>query len=131
MSAALSADDILSIGDAELGHDVDVDVDRLKVVVEEPLRTDEGRDAYPGLHLKAAALLLAMMREGPFERGNARMALLSTAVFLNLNGEDLIVEEGDLLAMVALASNGDLSVLQVAAVIERFSERLVSEQTQG
>ncbi len=63
--AALSADDILSIGDAELGHDVDVDVDRLKVVVEEPLRTDEGRDVYPGLHLKAAALLLAMMREGP------------------------------------------------------------------
>ncbi len=59
------------------------------------------------------------------------MALLSTAVFLNLNGEDLIVEEGDLLAMVALGPNGDLSVLQVAAVIERFSERLVSEQTQG
>jgi death on curing protein len=105
-----------------------VDVDRLKVVVEEPLRTEDGRDLYPGLHLKAAALLLAMMREGPFQRGNARIALLTTAVFLNLNGEDLNPEEGDLLAMVALGSDGDLSVLQVAAVIERLSERLQSEQ---
>jgi prophage maintenance system killer protein len=110
---------------------VDVDVDRLKVVVEEPLRLDEGRDVYPGVHLKAAALFLAMMRESPFDRGNARIALLATAVLLNLNGEDLAVEEGDLLAVVALGSNGDLSVLQVAAVIERLTERLGSEQPQG
>ena len=108
-----------------------MDLDRLKVVVEEPLRIDEGRDVYPGLHLKAAALFLAMMRESPFERGNARIALLATAVLLNLNGEDLAVEEGDLLAVVALGSNGDLSVLQVAAVIERLTERLGSVQPQG
>ena len=101
-----------------------MDLDRLKAVVEEPLRTDDGRDVYPGLHLKGAALLLAMMRERPFPRGNARMALLATAILLNLNGEDLDAEGGDLVAMVALGADGDLSVLQVAAVIERLSERL-------
>lgn len=106
-----------------------MDLDRLKVVVDEPLRTEEGRDVYPGLHLKGAALLLALMRERPFQRGNARMALLATAVFLNLNGEDLRPEEGDLMALVALAPEGGLSVLQAAAVIERLSERLTVDDS--
>ena len=79
------------------------------------------------MHLKAAALLLAVMREKPFRRGNARVALLATAVFLNLNGEDLIPKEGDLIALVALGSDGDLTILQVAAMLERFSERLMPE----
>ena len=96
----------------------------MKAAVEEPLRTDDSRDVYPGLHLKAAALLLAIMREAPFQRGNARMALLATAVFLNLNGEELHSEEGDLVATVALGSDGDLSILQVAAILERLTERL-------
>ena len=96
----------------------------MKAAVEEPLRTDDSHDVYPGLHLKAAALLLAIMREAPFQRGNARMALLATAVFLNLNGEELHSEEGDLVATVALGSDGDLSILQVAAILERLTERL-------
>lgn len=119
----------MAIGDAELGPAVDVDVDRLKVVVDEPLRTDDGRDVYPGLHLKAAAFLLAMTRERPLRHGNARLALLATVVFLNINGEDLEPEEGDLVALIALAVDGDLSVLQAASVIERLSQRLSADDS--
>ncbi len=100
----------------------------MKAAVEEPLRTDDNRDVYPGLHLKAAALLLAIMREGPFHRGNGRMALLATAVFLNLNGEELNAEEGDLVALVALGSDGDLTILQVAAMLERLGEPIAPEE---
>ena len=82
---------------------------------------------YPGLHLKAAALLLAMMREQPFQSGNARIGLLAIAVFLNLNGRDLEATEGELVALAALGADGDLSILQAAAVIERFDRRLATE----
>jgi death-on-curing protein len=96
----------------------------LKRVAHEPVRTEDERDAYPGLHLKAAALLMAMLRDRPFDRGNGRAALLATTVFLNLNGQDLDATNEDLVALVAVAHDGDLTLLQVAAAMERVSVRL-------
>jgi prophage maintenance system killer protein len=72
-------------------------------------------------------LLLAMTRERPFQRGNARIGLLAIAVFLNLNGRDLEATEGELVALAALGADGDLSTLQAAAVIERLDRRLATE----
>lgn len=101
-----------------------MDQDLLKRVALEPVRTEGDRDAYPGLHLKAAALLLSVLRERPFRAGNGRVALLVTIVFLNLNGQDLDATDDDLVALVAVAHEGDLSLLQVAAALERVSVRL-------
>jgi death-on-curing protein len=117
----LTANDLLAIGEAELGRWVEADDDRLKACVHEPIRTEDGRDAYPGIHAKAAALCMAIVRSKPFERGNGRVALLATSVFLNLNGIDLVEADDDLVALVAVAAAGDLTVLQVAAVIESLS----------
>ena len=117
----LTADDLLAIGEAELGRAVGADEDRLKACASEPMREDGGRDVYPGVHPKAAALCMTIVRSKPFERGNARVALLATAVFLNLNGLDLADSDDDLAALIALASSEDMTVLQVAAVIETLS----------
>jgi prophage maintenance system killer protein len=68
-------------------------------------------------------LLLAVLKSRPFDTGNARVALLATAVFLNLNGVDLDADDGGLVALVAVASDEGLTVLQAAAVLERISLR--------
>ena len=96
----------------------------MKRAVHEPVRIDDGQDVYPGVHLKAAAQMVAVLRARPFQRGNARVALLSTAVFLNLNGYDLEAGREDLLALVAVAADGGLTLLQIAAILERLSVRL-------
>jgi death on curing protein len=122
----LTADDLLAIGEAELGRTIEADDDRLKACVHEPMREEGGRDVYPGIHVKAAALCMAIVRSKPFERGNGRVALLATSVFLNLNGVDLVDADDDLVALIAVAAAGDLSVLQVASVIESLSGPLRS-----
>lgn len=73
---------------------------------------------------KAAALLLALLRLRPFVRSNARVALLATTVFLNRNGLDLESPDDELIALVAVAATGELSVLQAAGALERFVVRL-------
>ena len=115
---------MVSIARAELGADVLPDHRALAEVVAEPARREGATDAYPGLVPKAAALLLAMLRLRPFERANARVALLATVVFLNRNGFDLQAVDEELIAVVAVAATGELSVLETAVALERFVVRL-------
>lgn len=112
------------IARAELGAGVSVDEDRLAEAVAAPLRREEGREAYPGVVPKAATLLLEMLRLRPFGPGNAKVSLLATVVFLNRNGLDLRADDDELIALVAVAATGELSVLQTAAALERFVVRL-------
>lgn len=92
-----------------------------------PVEQRDGRDVYPGVVPKAAALLLAILRLRPYERANARVALLATTVFLNRNGLDLQASDDGLIALVAVAATGELSVLQVASGLERHTVRLTDQ----
>jgi death-on-curing protein len=101
-----------------------VDLDRLAQAVAEPSRTTDGREAFPGVVPKAAALLLSILWLRPFPVGNAKVSLLATTVFLNRNGLDLAADDDELIALVAVAATGELTVLQTAAALERFVVRL-------
>ncbi len=114
----------MAIARVEVGAGALADHGRLAEAVAEPDRREEGRESYPGLVPKAAALLLAMLRLRPFARSNAKVALLATTVFLNRNGLDLQAPDDELIALVAVAATGELSVLQVASALERFVVRL-------
>ncbi|MGZ8596495.1 MAG: hypothetical protein ACXWYJ_12605 [Actinomycetota bacterium] len=114
----------MAIARAELGAGVLADHGRLAQAVAEPDRREDGREAYPGIAPKAAALLLAMLRLRPFSRSNAKVALLAITVFLNRNGLDLEAQDDELIALVAVAATGELSVLQAGSALERFVVRL-------
>ena len=114
----------MTIARAELGDDALPDHGRLADAVAEPVRREEGADVYPGVIPKAAAFLLAMLRLRPFARANARVSLLATTVFLNRNGLDLQANGDELIAVVAVAATGELTVLETAAALERFVVRL-------
>jgi prophage maintenance system killer protein len=67
---------------------------------------------------------MSVLRERPFDRGNGRIALLATTVFLNLNGQDVEATDDDLVALVAVTHDGDLTLLQIAAALERVCIRM-------
>jgi death-on-curing protein len=58
----------------------------LESAVARPQASAFGADAYPDLASKAAALLHSLVLNHPFVDGNKRTAVLSTVVFLDLNG---------------------------------------------
>lgn len=49
-----------------------------------------GEEVHPGLHEKAAVLLIGLNRDHPLLDGNKRLSWLVTAVFYELNGVDLV-----------------------------------------
>ena len=52
-----------------------------------------GEEVHPTLDEKAAALLLAVMRNHPLADGNKRLAWFATVAFLELNELDLVVDD--------------------------------------
>jgi death-on-curing protein len=117
-----------SIAVIEVGAGTAADPDVLRSVVELPSARNGDRDAYPGLHLKAAALLEALVRTKPFAWGNERVALLAVTVFLNLNGWDLEAEPDELALLTRMTSQGRLSLFDVAAGLESATVRLTLEE---
>lgn len=54
--------------------------------VHEPMKSFDGEDLYPDIITKAACYLRCLAMNHPFYDGNKRTALLSTIIFLELNG---------------------------------------------
>ncbi len=55
-----------------------------------PQGTFDGKDLYPDLFLKTAALMDSLVRNHPFVDGNKWSAITSAALFLRMNGYRLI-----------------------------------------
>ena len=107
--------------------DAACDPETLRAAVDLPAARESDRDAYPGIHLKAAALLEALARTKPFTRGNDRIALLAVTVFLNLNGWDLDAEPDELAMLTRMTSQGRLTLFDIAAGLESATVRLSLE----
>lgn len=83
----LSVEDVLHLHALEVGPQVPLrDRGLLESAVTRPQQSAFGEDAYPSVHLKAAAMLQSLAQNQPFEDGNKRVAVLATFVFLGLNG---------------------------------------------
>ncbi len=86
----LDLDDVLALAKWLLGQPVPLrDAGLLGSAVARPQTTVGGRDAYPDLWTKAAALLQSIVNNHALIDGNNRLGWLATAVFLDLNGIDV------------------------------------------
>lgn len=61
-----------------------------------PQATFEGRELYPDVYHKAAALLDSLINNYPFIDGNKRTAIAAAAIFLRLNGLQLKADQLEL-----------------------------------
>ncbi len=73
-----------------------------------------GRDAYPTLALKAAALLHSVTNNHALVDGNKRLAWLATVVFLDLNGGSPDLSDNEAFALVWEVASGTVAVEEIA-----------------
>ena len=65
------------------------DIGLLQSSVERPKASFEGKDLYPDVFHKAAALMESLIRNHPFIDGNKRTAITTAGIFLQINGHPL------------------------------------------
>jgi death on curing protein len=91
------------------------DIGLLDAAVARPRSSAFGADAYPGLELKAAALLHSIVRNHALVDGNKRLAWLATVVFLDLNGKTVEIDDESAFELVMGAAEGSLDLEDIAA----------------
>lgn len=90
------------------------DVGLLDAAVTRARSSAFGEDAYPTLHLKAAALLHSIVSNHALADGNKRLGWLATTVFLDINGEMVELEDDDAFGLVMAVAAGRLDVEEIA-----------------
>lgn len=116
MTEYLDLDDLLDIARAAVGADVAVgDYGLLDSALARPRTSVFGRDAYPSLHLKAAALLHSLARNHALIDGNKRLAWTACRTFLAVNGQWIGAPEDDRFDFVIEVATGSLDDLNTIA----------------
>ncbi len=85
----LDVDDLVGLAVTLLGEPPPIrDLGLLAAAAARPQASAFGKDAYPDLWTKAAALLHSVVKNHPLVDGNKRLGWLACAVFLDINGTD-------------------------------------------
>jgi death on curing protein len=119
----LDLEDLLVITRIATGAPVLVrDYGLLSSALARPQTTVFGEDAYPGLLVKAAALLHSLAGNHALVDGNKRLAWLATYTFLRLNGVDLKADDAQVVELVIAVADGTLDeVGDIAKRLEPWS----------
>ncbi|MGW7093648.1 type II toxin-antitoxin system death-on-curing family toxin [Streptomyces sp. NPDC054874] len=95
------------------------DLGLLSSAVHRPQSQMFGVEAYTDLFQKAAGLLQSLAVNHPLVDGNKRMAWMSTVVFLDINGTDMVeVDQEEAYKLVIEVAMGSLE--DVARIAERL-----------
>ena len=116
----LSLAELLFVADRTLGRDYAVrDYGLLEAAVARPQATVFGKDAYPDLDSKAAALLHSVARNHALIDGNKRLALAAVIAFYGLNGRRLTFTNDQAYDLVMKVAAGELDqVEEITAVLQ-------------
>jgi death on curing protein len=98
----------------ELGVGPVRDVGLLDSACARPRSTAFGVDAYATLHQKAGALLHSLARNHVLLDGNKRLAWLATAIFLDMNGHAVTLDDDAAFALVMEVAEGKLDIDEIA-----------------
>jgi death-on-curing protein len=116
MTEFLDLDDLLEISSEAVSGDVVVgDYGLLESALARPRASVFGEDAYPDLHLKAAALLHSLARNHALVDGNKRLAWTACRTFLAINGQWISATEDDRFDFVIRVATGVLPDLDKMA----------------
>jgi death-on-curing protein len=125
----LTVREVIRISEVEVGEDVLADFGLLDAAVQRPQQSAFGRDAYPDVHHKAAALLHSIVRNHPFVDGNKRVGAAAALVFYDLNGWVVPLEDqGELVALVVDVAEGLLTVDAIASTLKGWAQPVVVEE---
>jgi death-on-curing protein len=110
----LETEDLLHIAERALGEVPLRDLGLLVSATARPHASALGKEAYPTLPLKAAALVHSIARNRALVDGNKRLALAAAIAFVGINGMRLTLtndEAYDLIMAIACGELDDVSVI--------------------
>lgn len=112
MTDYLDIEDLLEIARAAVGRDVAIrDYGLLESALARPRASVFGQDAYPDLHVKAAALLHSLTRNHALVDGNKRLGWTACRMFLAINAQWITASEDDRFDFVIRAATGAMADL--------------------
>ncbi len=98
----------------DLGDLLVRDIGLLHAAAERPSTSPYGRDAYPGVHDKAAALMESLARNHALVDGDKRLSWLAVVVFYGLNDIDIDAPADDAYDLVIEVSTGVADLPDIA-----------------
>lgn len=103
---------MLTLAELALGRPPEIrDIGLLDAATHRPRASAFGRDAYPHLLEKAAALLHSLVANHPLVDGNKRLGWVATVTFCRLNGVDVAPDEDAAFDLVMAIAAGELSAV--------------------
>src|SRR6516164_7649009 len=120
----LTLPELLRIAGRVLGADYGVrDYGLLEAALARPRATAFGKDAYPDIDAKAAALLHSIARNHALIDGNKRLALAAVIAFCGLNGRRLTLTNDAAYDLVISVASGKLDTVEEIAAVLRPATR--------
>jgi death-on-curing protein len=118
----LDLDAVLRVARRTLGTEPEIrDQGLLESALARPQASAGGRDAYPDIHHKAAALLHSLSRNHALVDGNKRLALAAMIAFYGMNGMRLALTNDEAYDLVIDVASGRLD--DVPAIASVLGER--------
>lgn len=99
------------------------DMGLIESAVDRPKATFDGQDLYPGVFLKAAALMHSILKNHAFVDGNKRSAYSSCGVFLKLNGYKLENMHKESLEFAMNVENNSLKLEEISKWLQTHSRK--------
>lgn len=116
----LTLPELLHVAERTLGPGYAVrDYGLLEAALARPQATAFGKDAYPDLDTKAAALLHSIARNHALVDGNKRLSLAAAIAFYGLNGRRLTLTNDEAYDLVISVAAGQLDAVDAIAAILR------------
>jgi death on curing protein len=103
------------------------DLGMLESAVARPQASFDGKDLYPDLFIKAAALTESLINNHPFVDGNKRTGITAAGLFLRVNGWRLAAKSEDLEQVTLNVATGKLKVAGLAEWLREHSVAVVKE----
>jgi len=85
------------------------DLGMLQSAVARPMATFDGKELYPDLFAKAAALMESLINNHPFLDGNKRTGVAAAGLLLRINGRQLTATADRLEAIALRVARGEIS----------------------
>ena len=120
----LTLEELLHVAERVVPEVLVRDIGLLHSALERPRATAFGRDAYPTLPHKAAALTHSLVRNHALVDGNTRLGLAALLAFLGINGRRLDATNGAAYDLIVSIATGTADVDIIAAwIVDRSTAR--------
>ena len=106
------------------GSDGIRDMNALEAAIQRPYATFDGKDLYPSIYDKAAALVESLVKNHPFIDGNKRIGYVMLRFYLLESGYDLSATQGDKYNFIIEISKGNSDFEGIRNWIVKHSRKI-------